>query len=253
MIEAIVLGSGTSNGVPSLGKRYPDRFLRDPRNHRTRTSLVLKSRDGNVLIDCAPEMRLQLLREGILSIDAVILTHTHADHIMGMDDLRSFSLRKSQPMLVYAWPTYQEDVMRVFAYAFKAFPDGIEVPRFKLKELRGQLNLCGMSLEVLKVDHGPWPVAAVRVGGFAYVTDVGNIPETAWNRLLDLDYLILDAVRLKPHPNHFHLEKAIEVAKDLRAKRVFFTHLSHDYDHATTNQELPPGVQLAYDGLRIIF
>lgn len=251
MIEAIVLGSGTSNGVPSLGIEYPTRFLRDPRNHRTRTSLVLRSAKGAVLVDCTPEMRLQLLREGIRHIDAVIVTHTHADHIMGMDDLRSFCLRTKRSMPIYAWPDYQADLRRVFSYAFKEFPDGIEVPRFELRDLPECLSLAGIDMEILRVVHGPWPVAGIKVGSFAYLTDVGDIPAPAWDRLKGLDCLILDAVRYKPHPNHFHFDRAVEVVSQLQPRITYFTHLSHDYDHAEDEAELPAEIRLAYDGLRI--
>lgn len=246
-----MLGSGTSNGVPSLAIEYPQRFLRDPRNHRTRTSLVLRSETATVLIDCAPEMRLQLLREGIKHLDAVILTHTHADHIMGMDDLRSFCLRPKRTMPIYAWPDYQEDVKRVFAYAFKSFPDGIEVPRFELRDLPERFAIGDIDIEILPVIHGHWPVAGIKVGSFAYLTDVGEIPAPVWERLGGLDCLILDAVRYKPHPNHFHFEKALAVVDELRPRRTYFTHLSHDYEHEKLEAELPPHVRLAYDGLRL--
>ncbi|MBV6457786.1 MAG: Ribonuclease BN [Fimbriimonadaceae bacterium] len=251
MIEAIVLGSGTSNGVPSLGIEYPQTFLRDPRNHRTRTSLLLRSPEGTILVDCAPEMRLQLLREGVRKIDGVIVTHTHADHIMGMDDLRSFCLRNKSSMPIYAWPEYQADLRRVFAYAFKDFPDGIEVPRFELRDLPECLTTCGIEFEILRLEHGPWPVAGLRIGGLAYLTDVGRIPPAAMERLQGLDCLILDAVRYKPHPNHFNFEQAMEVAAQLAARITYFTHLSHDYDHAVVEAELPPQIRLAFDGLRI--
>ncbi len=132
--EAIVLGSGTSNGVPTLGIDYPPEFLANPKNHRMRPSLLLKGPNGNVLIDCAPEMRLQLVRQDIKQVDAVIITHTHADHIMGMDDLRSFCLSSGRDMPVYTLPRYQEDIRRVFNYAFQDFPPGIHVPRFDLRD-----------------------------------------------------------------------------------------------------------------------
>jgi|CXWL01.1.fsa_nt_gi phosphoribosyl 1,2-cyclic phosphate phosphodiesterase len=294
MSRAIVLGSGTSNGVPMLGVRYSSEFLANPRNHRTRCSLLLQGPKGNVLVDCTPEMRLQLLRANVFELDSVIITHTHADHIMGMDDLRSFCIMQKRDMPVYTLPRYQEDIRRIFSYAFQAFPTGIEVPRFDLRDIfessepktgspdetsgdqnasresgrapqignaRNQskihnpqstiLSLCGLEIQPFLVEHGDIPVIALRVNNFAYITDVGRIPDTAWNQLQGLDTLILDAVRIKPHVNHFHLDAAIEIALKLGAKKTYFTHLSHDYDHDVTNSQLPDGIELAWDGLEI--
>ncbi|HXH61125.1 MAG TPA: MBL fold metallo-hydrolase [Fimbriimonadaceae bacterium] len=247
----VVLGSGTSNGVPTPGKAYPPGFLDNPKNHRTRPSIVLCGPEGNVLVDCGPEMRLQLLREGIGSIAACIVTHTHADHIMGMDDLRTFCKRSGHDMPVYTAPRYQEDIRRIFAYAFKEVPDEVWVPRFDLRNVSPVLELCGMSIKTFWVEHGDMPVLGLRLGGFAYVTDVSKIPEEVVPTVSGLDTLILDAVRYRPHPNHFHFERAVEVALALGARQTYFTHLSDDYDHDEVNASLPPGIALAYDGLRI--
>lgn len=249
--RAIVMGSGTSNGVPSLGRTYPPAFLADPRNHRTRCSLMLQGPTGNVLVDCAPEMRLQILKTGITEIEAVIISHTHADHVMGMDDLRSFSLATGEAVTVYTSPEYQADIRRLFPYAFGEFPPGIFVPRFDLRDLPDRLKLGGLDIEVLWVRHGPWDVAALRVGGFAYVTDVSGIPPEVWERLQGLDNLVLDAVRHRPHPNHFHLDKAIEVAQSLAPRSTYFTHLCDEFDHGPAEARLPDGIRLAYDGLTI--
>lgn len=246
-----MLGSGTSNGVPSLGVDYPPEFLANPKNHRTRPSLLLEGPEGNVLVDCAPEMRLQLLREGVRMIDAVILTHTHADHVMGMDDLRGFCLRAKRAMPIYADPPSQADVRRIFPYAFRQAGDGVDVPRFELRDLLPTLWLAGLDIRVGWVEHGPLRVAALRIGDFAYVTDVSRIPEETRPLLEGLDTLVLDAVRRRPHPNHFHLARALEVAVELAPRQTYLTHLSHDFDHDRANAELPPGVSLAYDGLRI--
>lgn len=249
--EAIILGSGTSNGIPTLGIEYPPGYLDNPKNHRTRSSVVLKGPTGNLLVDCSPEMRLQLTREEIMMVDAVLITHTHADHIMGMDDLRSFCLRAGRDMPIYATPNNQTDIRRVFKYAFEDFPPGIEVPRFDLRPVPDVLEVAGLRLETFMVMHGPVPVVAFRVNDFAYLTDVNFIPDAAMAKLQGLDVLVLDAVRRKPHPNHFHFDAAIAKAQEIGAKTTFFTHLSHDYDHDVTESELPPGIRLAYDGLRI--
>lgn len=249
--EAIVLGSGTSNGVPMLGVRYPKSFLANPKNHRTRPSLLLAGPVGNLLVDCAPELRLQILREKVYKVDATLITHTHADHIMGMDDLRSFCITQKAPMPVYTLPEYQADIRRIFAYAFKDHPEGIQVPRFELRDVPPVLEVGGLTLWTFCVTHGPWPVVAFRVNDFAYLTDVSEIPSEAWPFLKGLDTLILDAVRYEPHPNHFHFEQAVEVAQQIGARQTYFTHLSHDYDHDEVDAALPKGISLSFDGLRI--
>lgn len=251
MASAVLLGSGTSNGVPTLGIDYSHEFLANPKNHRTRPSLLLKGPEGNFLVDCAPEMRLQLLRADVKMVDGVLITHTHADHIMGMDDLRSFCLKSKQDMTVYTLPQYQEDIRRVFAYAFREFPPGIEVPRFQLRDVPSTLDVVGLSLKTFTVQHGPIPVVAFRVNNFAYLTDVSEISSEGYGMLRGLDVLVLDAVRYKPHPNHFHFERALEEAAKIGAKRTIFTHLSHDYDHDVVNATLPAGIELGYDGLEL--
>ncbi len=245
------MGSGTSNGVPSLGYEYSESFLANPKNHRTRASLLLRGPKGNVLVDCAPEMRLQLLGAKVLDLEAVIITHTHADHIMGMDDLRSFYLRSRRPMKIYAGAEAQADIRRIFPYAFEEPAAGIEVPRFDLLDVPEEILEAGLVIKTMWVHHGPTPVVALRVNDFAYVTDVSEIPPPAWALLGRLDVLILDGVRIKPHPCHFHLERAIEIAQALGARQTYLTHLSHDYDHDQTNSELPNGIDLAFDGLTI--
>lgn len=253
MAEVVVLGSGTSNGVPMLGVEYPPEYLANPKNWRTRCSIIFLGPEGNVLVDCAPELRLQMAREGLTQIDDVIITHTHADHVMGMDDLRSICIKTRKPMPVWADPESQRNIQRIFPYAFAdGAPAGVEVPRFEFHTPGKAERLCGLEFQILRVMHGPkTEVLALRVKDFAYVTDVNYIPPEEWERLQGLDTLILDAVRYKPHPNHYHFEAAMKVAKELGAKTTYFTHLSSDYDHDKTNAELPPNIQLAYDGLRI--
>ena len=245
------MGSGTSNGVPMLGVRYPDSFLANPKNHRTRCSLVLCGPEGNLLIDATPELRMQAVREQIYDIDAVVITHTHADHVMGMDDLRSICVKHRRAMPVYAKPKDQEDIRRIFNYAFDAHPEGVEVPRFELRDVPETLESCGLSLRTFLVPHGSVQVVAFRVNDFAYMTDVNGIPDHVWPLLDGLDVLVLDAVRYRPHPNHFHFDAALEVASKIGAHTTYLTHLSHDYDHDVVDAQLPPGVRLAFDGLRV--
>jgi phosphoribosyl 1,2-cyclic phosphate phosphodiesterase len=250
-IEAVVLGSGTSNGIPMLGYQYPPGYLDNPKNHRTRSSFLLKGPEGNLLVDCPPEMRLQLTGQKIESIEAVLLTHTHADHVMGMDDLRSLTMRSGRSMPVYSLPQYLDDVRRIFPYAFQQFPEGVFVPRFDLRDAPDVLEVGGMTVRIFRVVHGTLPVLAVRVGDLAYITDVSEIPAEAVGLLHGLRTLVLGCIRYRPHPNHFHLEKAIEVARSLGAGRTIFTHLGHDFDHDVTNAELPAGFELSFDGMAV--
>jgi phosphoribosyl 1,2-cyclic phosphate phosphodiesterase len=251
--EAIILGSGTSNGVPMLGVHYSPEFLSNPKNHRTRSSCLLKGPDGNFLIDCTPELRLQLVRESIHSVQEVLITHTHADHVMGMDDLRSFCIVEKRSIPVYAYPRYQEDIKRIYPYAFAEMPPGVWVPRFELRDVPDVIKSCGLEIRCFQVMHGAYPVVGVRVNDFAYVTDVNAIPQAAWDQLQDLETLVIDAVRHEPHPNHFHVEATLQVIEKLSPKRAYLTHLSHEFDHDSYEEKLPNHIRLAYDGLKIQF
>ena len=249
--EAIILGSGTSNGVPMLGVQYSTEFLANPKNHRTRSSCLLKGPTGNFLIDCSPELRLQLTREEIYSVQEVLITHTHADHVMGMDDLRSFCMVEERSLPVYTLPRYQEDIRRIFPYAFSEVPTGVFVPRFDLYDAPDVLESCGLTIKIFEVQHGKVPCLGIRVNDFAYITDVNFIPDNVKNQLQNLDTLVIDAVRHKPHPNHFHFEATMAAIAELKPKMAYLTHLCHEYDHNTYEECLSENVRLAYDGLKI--
>ena len=249
--EAIILGSGTSNGVPMLGVHYPPEFLANPKNHRTRSSCLLKGPTGNFLIDCTPEMRIQLVREEIFSVEEILITHTHADHVMGMDDLRSFCMVEQRALNVYTLPRYQADIRRIFPYAFSEVPTGVFVPRFDLRDAPKVLESCGLTIRIFEVQHGQVPCLGIRVNDFAYITDVNFISDEVKLLLQNLDTLVIDAVRHEPHPNHFHFEATMATIADLNPKMAYLTHLSHEYDHNTFEVNLPANVRLAYDGLRI--
>ncbi len=246
-----LLGTGTSHGVPAIGCRCPVCTSGDPRNQRYRCSAWLRYEGHSVLIDTAPEFRLQAIRAGIERLDAILFTHSHADHIFGLDDVRVFSERQDMAIPCYGNPETLDDLRCRFDYIFKETQWGGGKPRLDLKPMEDPLNLFG--LEILPVDllHGRLPVLAFRFGSVAYVTDCNNIPEASMERLRDLEVLVLDGLRWKPHPTHFNVDEALEVVAELRPGRTYLTHITHDLDYATTNALLPPRVELAYDGLTL--
>jgi len=247
-MRVIVLGSGTSHGVPMIGCTCTVCTSTNPKNHRYRPSIAIQHDGRTILVDTTPEMRLQALASGLNRVDAVLITHTHADHIFGLDDLRRFNDLSGEAIPVYAAESDQDDIRRIFRYIFVETQVGGGKPRIELHPLPDVLELFGLRVEVLTVMHGALPVRAFRIGPFAYVTDTNRIPEEAMAKLRGVDTLILDAVRYEPHVTHYGLWEAVEVAKQLGARHTLFTHLSHKFDHDTANSELPPGMELAYDG-----
>ncbi len=251
--SVMVLGSGTSHGVPMIGCRCAVCTSEDLRNQRARPCMLLELPEGNVLIDTPPELRLQCIRFGVERVDAVLYTHAHADHLFGLDDIRRFNELQGREMPIYAEREVLQTIRRAFAYAFMPTQAAGGKPQLSLYPLDGQIDLCGARIEPLRVYHGELPILAFRVGGFAYVTDVSAIPPETEERLQGLEWLFLDAVRYEPHPTHYCMEQAMEVVRRLKPRRAAFVHLSHDYDHEATNARLPEGMELAYDGMRVTF
>jgi len=251
-MKVTVLGCGTSHGVPMIGCECAVCTSSDPRNQRLRPSILVTADDGaNILVDTPPEMRLAFLANQVKRLDAILYTHSHADHIFGLDDVRTFNYQTHKAMPVYAEPEVLDDLRRIYAYIFKPTQAGGGKPQVNLFPLAPEqlLTLHGTDILPLRVSHGRLPILAYKFGPrFAYVTDVSSIPPETWPHLENLDLLMLDAVRREPHDTHFHLDAALETIALLQPKRTLLTHLSHDYDYAVTNAELPPGVELAYDG-----
>lgn len=258
--QLILLGTGTSHGVPMIGCRCEVCTSPDPRNQRTRTGVLIQAPRGNVLIDTSPELRLQLIRERIQLIHAALFTHGHADHIFGLDDLRLFGHYLDGPVSVYCEDLVEERLRASFDYAFPDFNHPyagnhmgavplLDVHRITLEPF----DVLGLTIQPIRLMHGRLPILGFRFANVAFCTDVSRIPEESWPLLEGLDVLILGALRYKPHPTHFSVDQALEVVRRVRPAKTYFTHISHALDHATTNARLPAGVELAHDGLRLSY
>ncbi len=225
----------------------------DPRDNRLRPSILVEGDDGTrVLVDTTPDLRQQCLRAGISRVDAVVYTHAHADHILGFDDLRRFNVLMKQSMPVHGDRATLDSLRRVFSYAFESgAPAGGGVPDVVLHPIEGPFTIGALRFEPLEVWHGSRPVLGFRIGRFAYLTDCNRVPDATLARLADLDVLVLDALRRRPHPTHFSLEEAVAVARRVGARQTYFTHMCHDLGHASTCAALPEGLTLAYDGLTL--
>jgi phosphoribosyl 1,2-cyclic phosphate phosphodiesterase len=261
------LGTGTSMGVPTLGcacavcrsavapAGTPGA---DPRNRRTRPSIRLAFNHKVVLIDTGPDFHAQALREQLTQVDAVFYTHHHADHILGMDDLRPLSFRSPEPIPLFADPATEAVLRRVFHYTFRTDAEGryATSARVRIVPLPApgtEIPLFGAVFQPIPIIHGRETVTGYRFGAAAYLTDMSDIPAESLPLLQNLDILILDALRPTPHPSHSHLAKSIAFVEQLQPKRAFFTHMSHELDHAATEAILPPHIRLAYDGLQLTF
>lgn len=248
-----VLGSGTSMGVPTIGCTCAVCHSPDPHDRRTRPSVLIEFGGKFVLIDTTPDFREQAIRERITQIDAVLYTHTHADHILGIDDLRPLSYRRDSKIPLYARPEAAEFIRNMFRYIFDADYKFGGLARLELKPIDGTFELFGKRFEPIPVIHGETEIYGYRFGSAAYLTDFSEVPEASVVRLQGLDVLFLDGLRHKPHPTHSTVENSIRLADRLRAKRVFFTHICHDLAHDATNSALPAHVRLSYDGMKLEF
>jgi phosphoribosyl 1,2-cyclic phosphate phosphodiesterase len=252
--ELLFLGTGTSHGIPVIGCFCPVCRSENPRNQRFRPAVLIKWQGVTLLVDTPPELRLQLLRANVTTIDGILFTHSHADHIFGLDDVRVFNQRNGVALPVYGSRETLGNLRRQFYYVFANTPAGGGKPQLELKTIEPTdrpFEVVGVPVQPIPVMHGETTVLAFRFGDVAYVTDTNGIPESSLAHLENLDVLILDALRERPHPTHFSLAEALAVVKRLRPRRAYFTHICHELEHDETNRHLPAGVQVAYDGLRI--
>ncbi len=245
------LGTGTSTGVPTITCRCKVCTSTDPRDQRTRPSLLVEFDGRVVLIDTTPDFRQQALREKMDRLDAVVFTHGHADHVLGLDDTRVFYFREQIPLPLWADQRSMETLRKVFSYIFNETYKYGGVGKLDPHLIEGPFELWGIRMIPVPVLHGDLPVLGFRFGPAAYVTDFSTIPETSLPLLEGLDVLILDALRHKPHPTHSNLEQSLALVERLKPRQALFTHIAHELGHAETNALLPPHVRLAYDGQRV--
>ncbi len=248
-----VLGSGTSMGVPTIGCTCAVCTSPNPHDRRTRPSVLVEFGGRTVLIDTTPDFREQALRERIRSVDAVLYTHGHADHILGLDDLRPLTFHREGRLPLYAPEPVTERLACMFDYIFKGEYKYGGLARVELHNIDGPLELFGVKFEPVIVMHGDVEIYGYRFGSAAYLTDFSTIPEASMLRLEGLDILFLDALRHEPHPTHSTVAASLGLVEKLQPRRAFFTHICHDLPHEQTNASLPPHVRLAHDGMKLEF
>ncbi len=249
-----VLGSGTSMGVPTIGCDCAVCHSQDPRDRRTRPSVMIEWEGHRIVIDSGPDFREQAIREGITRLDAVLYTHGHADHILGLDDLRPLTYPRvtgGGRLPLYARPETATVIQSVFKYVFDDDYKYGGIAQVELREIRGPFELLDVRVIPVPVMHGDAEIMGYRIGRFAYLTDFSEVPDESIRMLQGVQVVLLDALRHEPHPTHSTVAKSLMVAERIGAEQTYFTHISHDLPHEATNQTLPPCVRLAYDGLRV--
>ncbi|HVG30238.1 MAG TPA: MBL fold metallo-hydrolase [Pyrinomonadaceae bacterium] len=252
-MKVTLLGTGTSTGVPSIGCGCETCTSDDPRDKRLRVSILVEHDGQSVLVDTSSDFRQQALRVGLKRLDAVLITHCHADHIFGLDDIRPLNFRHGA-LGVYANERAWVDIRRIFKYVFEPTHFGGGLPQVLAHTVVDGAPFClspNLDVTPIEVIHGRLPVVAYRFNDFAYATDLSEIPGASLERLRDLDTLVLDCLRVRPHPTHLTLESALAYVGQLRPRRTYLTHITHDIKHARDSRLLPPGVEWAYDGLEI--
>jgi phosphoribosyl 1,2-cyclic phosphate phosphodiesterase len=251
-MEISFFGTGTSHGIPVIGCRCAVCASPDPRNRRNRPGVWLHDDGHSIMLDVPGDFRAGALRHGMTRLDAALLTHAHADHVSGLDDLRIFSQVSGQAVPLYGSPSTLEEVRQRFAYAFappKNYGGG--APQFDLRIASAPFEFLGWKITPLPVWHGPEPILGYRVNDFALLTDVTEIPESTLDSLKGLKVMALDCLREKPHSTHLGFQQSVDYARRIGAETTYFVHMCHELEHAATESRLPPEIRLAYDGLEL--
>ena len=248
-MQITFLGTGTSHGIPVIGCQCPVCHSKDPRDKRGRTAILIKTNGVQILVDAPPELRLQLLAANCRQVEAMLLTHAHADHIAGLDDVRIFSERSNQAFPIYGPKAALKQLRERFGYVFRNTQIGGGKPKLALHSVQNAFWIKGIKIIPIPLWHGKIKVFGYRLHDFAYLTDVSKIPEASYALLKGLKVLVVDALRHAPHETHFNLEQALAEAERIKARKVYFTHMCHILGHAATERKLPKHVRLAYDGL----
>ena len=254
--EMIIMGTGTSIGVPVVGCRCAVCLSDNPRNRRMRSGVLVRAPEGEFVIDAGPELRLPLVRERATLIRAAVMTHSHADHIMGIDDLRIFGFQLPAPLPIFCEEPVENQIRQTFDYAFSdptTHAHQFAAPRLRFERINetDAFSLLGLIVQPVRLKHGDLPILGFRIGNVAFCTDVSTIPADSKELLRNLDVLVLDCLRHEPHPTHLHVDAAISLVRQLKPRLAFFTHMSHELDYDSLKCELPDSIEPAYDGLRI--
>jgi phosphoribosyl 1,2-cyclic phosphate phosphodiesterase len=245
------LGTGTSRGIPVVGCECAVCGSSDPRDKRLRSSILIEG-DATILIDTSVDFRQQMLRAGVRGLDAVVFTHHHADHILGLDDVFPYTVRARRALPIYADARTLDELRITFRHLFKEVPQA-GVARLEPHVITGDFQIGSLTFRPVELFHGGMPVLGFRIGSFAYLTDVNRIPEASFSKLRDLECLVLDGLRFHRHPTHYSIEEAVQVAGIIGARQTYLIHMTHDVAHAATSRNLPSSVELAYDGLILDF
>jgi phosphoribosyl 1,2-cyclic phosphate phosphodiesterase len=253
-VKIIFLGTGTSQGIPVIACECKTCLSVDQHDIRLRTSLLVESGDTTLLIDAGPDFRQQMLREHVMKLDSILLTHEHKDHIAGLDDVRAFNYKSRDAIDIYAEDRVQKALKKEYSYVFSEYQyPGI--PKMRLNTIpEDSFEIKGIKIDPVRVFHYRLPVYGFRMGDYAYITDANYIPEESKEKLIGVKYLVINALRKEKHISHFTLREAIDIIKEVSPKKAFLTHISHQMGlHAEISKELPSGVVLAYDGLSFSF
>jgi len=250
-MKVVILGCATSTGVPIIGCQCSVCTSDNPKNKRTRCSVFIESRGKNILIDSSTDLRFQALRHNITRLDAVLYTHSHADHTHGIDELRTFNFVNDMVIPCYGNSFTINNLKNNFGYIFDGVYSVGGKPKLKLNIVEDDFDFDGMSIIPVEINHASWMILGYRIGNFAYLTDCSGIPSESMEKLHGLDLLIISALRYREHPAHFNIEQAIRITQKINPKLAVFTHMGHEVEYDTLMSELPDNIVPAYDGMEV--